>query len=685
MHKMASLRTVIQCAVHPAVFDRDSEVYAAPPRDLEAAPEAALAAGPRAHLTVALAAALQGALFVAALVSGLAGGGGVVVAVAAAGVATSVVIGGCLAARIWAKSGARERLRALAHDIDAPVREIDLLHSIGRVVSIETPSEHGRRIVEAVIACLGAPALALPQHVSSPLIAALRTALSLESSPAESFFALRLDLALKEADPQTRDWARSIHGPMRFHYTKRALIEAVPDLDVAAAAAASNAAGFSLARFNVNVFAFADQNKGRALSRTMDWIVSNGSVGHAVQELGMQAEALVHAMAQLDSAYSASNSAVYHTSTHAADVVQCCFFLSTATPLAALVLPTERLALCLAAAFHDFRHPGRSNAFVIASDDDLSVRYSDAAVLERMHAAECWRLLRSIPGALPKACAPRHVLRELLTNIILSTDLANSARVVAEFSDHCAAAVAAASYRHVSDLLPRSDAPCAPKGTPKGARTNQTRRSVAAHFAGHAPQQSLVCMLVKFGDVSHAARPRALHLKWTTLLVTEFLSQGDEELACGRPASPLCDRRTLKLASAQLGFVDYIVRPIFEPVLKLASRVKKEAAEADAPETADAFADVVANLRTNYGYWKGLQAKQLDLATELRYIVLDSGSRDPGGGSADDARVAPGGTSLLPAGASMLQRARGSSEKSRMRARCDSDEPASVLVPATTY
>jgi hypothetical protein len=200
-------------------------------------------------------------------------------------------------------------------------------------------------------------------------------------------------------------------------------------------------------------------------------------------------------------------------------------------------------------------------------------------------------------------------------------------------------------------------------------------------------------MLVKFGDVSHAARPRAMHLKWTTLLVTEFLSQGDEEVACGRPASPLCDRRTLKLAAAQLGFVDYIVRPIFEPVLKLAERVKRESAEADdKPErTADAFADVVANLRANYGYWKSLQAKQMDLDTELRYIVLDSGSRDPGGGSCDDARVAPGGTALLPAGASMLQKSRGSSEKSRLRTLCPSDagdlatRVSAELVPATTH
>ena len=53
------------------------------------------------------------------------------------------------------------------------------------------------------------------------------------------------------------------------------------------------------------------------------------------------------------------------------------------------------MALYTAAAMHDYDHPGRTNAFLVASEDRKAILYNDRSMLENHHAAESWRLLSS--------------------------------------------------------------------------------------------------------------------------------------------------------------------------------------------------------------------------------------------------------------------------------------------------
>ncbi len=52
-------------------------------------------------------------------------------------------------------------------------------------------------------------------------------------------------------------------------------------------------------------------------------------------------------------------------------------------------------SLILAAVMHDFHHPGVSNAFLIQSEDMLSLMYNDQSVLESFHASESYRVFRN--------------------------------------------------------------------------------------------------------------------------------------------------------------------------------------------------------------------------------------------------------------------------------------------------
>ena len=86
-----------------------------------------------------------------------------------------------------------------------------------------------------------------------------------------------------------------------------------------------------------------------------------------------------------------------------------------------LLTPLEFFALVIAAAIHDFRHPGRNNSFLIHSHNHLALTYSDASVLEHMHLAEAFYLTEKpefniFAGMKPEA---HHQVRKAMIEMVL--------------------------------------------------------------------------------------------------------------------------------------------------------------------------------------------------------------------------------------------------------------------------
>ncbi|CAB1339269.1 unnamed protein product, partial [Coregonus sp. 'balchen'] len=190
----------------------------------------------------------------------------------------------------------------------------------------------------------------------------------------------------------------------------------------------------------------------------------------------------------------------------------------------------ELMALYVAAAMHDYDHPGRTNAFLVATNAAQAVLYNDRSVLENHHAASAWSLYLSRPEFNFLANLD-HVefkrFRFLVIEAILATDLKKHFDFLAEFNSK------------VNDV-----------NSPGIDWTNENDRL-------------LVCQVcIKLADINGPAKGRDLHLKWTEGIVNEFYEQGDEEATLGLPISPFMDRSSPQLAKLQESFITHIVGPL---------------------------------------------------------------------------------------------------------------------------
>jgi cAMP-specific phosphodiesterase 4 len=218
----------------------------------------------------------------------------------------------------------------------------------------------------------------------------------------------------------------------------------------------------------------------------------------------------------------------YHNSFHAADVVQATHQFLLNSKIGGVLTDLDAAAALIAAAGHDYRHPGVNNTFLVRTSNELALRYNDMAVLENFHAAETFELM-SKPQFDVLAELPLFTRRSMRTSIIqciLATDLADGRKFTQQFAER-------AAFIEVDQLA--SD-----------------------HIL-------LMQMCLKCADVGHAARPLSVHEKWSLLVNVEFHSQGDLEKQMKIPISPLCDRDHFNLAKSQLGFVAFVVRPCLQP------------------------------------------------------------------------------------------------------------------------
>ncbi|KAJ3219533.1 High affinity cAMP-specific 3',5'-cyclic phosphodiesterase 7A [Dinochytrium kinnereticum] len=233
-----------------------------------------------------------------------------------------------------------------------------------------------------------------------------------------------------------------------------------------------------------------------------------------------------HWLAKVESGYKDSNP--YHNAMHAADVTHSMHYYVTRKRLWGHLIGEEKIASLIAPIIHDYMHPGVNNAFLISTLSPLTVRYNDQSVLENFHCASIFELMQSEEYDILVNCQPetRRLIRESVISMVLATDMAMHFDWIGKFKNKLT-------------------------GTGFNFESRQDRRLV-------------LNIAIKCADVNNPTKPNESSRKWTELICEEFFAQGDEEKKKGLPISMFMNRESTDIPKSQMGFIDFIVNPLFD-------------------------------------------------------------------------------------------------------------------------
>ncbi|CAF1585405.1 unnamed protein product, partial [Didymodactylos carnosus] len=70
--------------------------------------------------------------------------------------------------------------------------------------------------------------------------------------------------------------------------------------------------------------------------------------------------------------------------------------------------------------------------------------------------------------------------------------------------------------------------------------------------------------MIHCADLSNPTKPLDIYTRWTDRIMEEFWRQGDKERDLRLEISPMCDRRVASVEKSQIGFIEFIVHPLWE-------------------------------------------------------------------------------------------------------------------------
>ncbi|KAJ3387726.1 High affinity cAMP-specific and IBMX-insensitive 3',5'-cyclic phosphodiesterase 9A [Entophlyctis sp. JEL0112] len=257
----------------------------------------------------------------------------------------------------------------------------------------------------------------------------------------------------------------------------------------------------------------------------------------------------------------------FHNFKHCFCVTQMMYGILNVTGTIARLTPLEKLSLICATIGHDLDHPGLNNAYQINANTDLTIVYNDISPLENHHSAVLFTLFRdpklNILATLTEA--QYRDCRKQIINCILATDMAKHGEILAKFKSH----------------------------------------ATEFNFEDQAQRQLLLQMIIKCSDISNEVRPKHVSEPWVDNLLEEFFCQSDREKKEGLPTAPFMDREKVTKPSAQVGFIGFVMIPLFELVAKVLPNM-------DEP--------IIQPIRRAHEYYKSmLETKP---AHQLTYFVL---------------------------------------------------------------
>uniref|UniRef100_A0A8D3BGM7 Phosphodiesterase n=1 Tax=Scophthalmus maximus TaxID=52904 RepID=A0A8D3BGM7_SCOMX len=284
-----------------------------------------------------------------------------------------------------------------------------------------------------------------------------------------------------------------------------------------------------LNKWGLNIFTVSEFSNNRPLTCIMYAIFQERDL---LKTFKIPVDTLVAYMMTLEDHY--HSDVAYHNSLHAADVAQSTHILLSTPALDAVFTDLEILAAIFAAAIHDVDHPGVSNQFLINTNSELALMYNDESVLENHHLAVGFKLLQEdncdIFQNLTKK--QRQSLRKMIIDMVLATDMSKHMSLLADLKTM--------------------------------VETKKVTSSGVLLLDNYTDRIQVLRNMVHCADLSNPTKSLELYRQWTDRIMEEFFHQGDRERERGMEISPMCDKHTASVEKSQVGFIDYIVHPLWE-------------------------------------------------------------------------------------------------------------------------
>ncbi|KAL9879872.1 cAMP-specific 3',5'-cyclic phosphodiesterase isoform X9 [Glossina fuscipes] len=281
--------------------------------------------------------------------------------------------------------------------------------------------------------------------------------------------------------------------------------------------------------WGIDIFKIGDLSKNRPLTCVAYTIFQSREL---LTSLMIPPKNFLNFMTTLEDHYVKDNP--FHNSLHAADVTQSTNVLLNTPALEGVFTPLEVGGALFAACIHDVDHPGLTNQFLVNSSSELALMYNDESVLENHHLAVAFKLLQNqgcdIFCNMQKK--QRQTLRKMVIDIVLSTDMSKHMSLLADLKTM--------------------------------VETKKVAGSGVLLLDNYTDRIQVLENLVHCADLSNPTKPLSLYKRWVGLLMEEFFLQGDKERESGMDISPMCDRHNATIEKSQVGFIDYIVHPLWE-------------------------------------------------------------------------------------------------------------------------
>lgn len=266
----------------------------------------------------------------------------------------------------------------------------------------------------------------------------------------------------------------------------------------------------------------------------------------------------------------------YHSSVHGADVLLgMSLFISE---FVGVLQPWQHLAALLAAACHDFDHPGTTNAHEVKVSSQRAIRHHDESVLECHHLERVFSTLMEPRYNFLCDCSREMYvdIRKLVITLILATDLSKHFDFISRIhtmgagSLKCSLDFALQSKREPSsdEFDPSSDLSKGPAVQRRASERFSVRDREGEKLA--VDIDLFLIAGIKFCDLGHSIKLWEQHEKWSLAVTKEFYLLGDWERSIDVPISPLCDReKDTNLTKSQRGFLEFVVMPFYTNVNRI--------------------------------------------------------------------------------------------------------------------